>query len=196
MRPKLLLTVGLLCAGIAWPQAPASQVNPSGKAATASAAGSVEQNASRRASIKRLVQVSGTEARMNTALAELFATQTASMKKLRPDIPAQFWDEFQIKFTQQFRVNDLTELLIPIYEKHFSDDEIKQLIAFYETPIGQRYVAESPAITTETMIASREWGRSLGEKIGFQVAQEMRDRGISNGTPPKPPVPDSLKSPQ
>lgn len=196
MRSKLAVSLVLLCAGTAWAQQASSAQNPkTGAAANASAnaATAAAPADPMRADVKKLLQASGAEAQMRSVIAQLFASQIAGMRRLRPDIPGQFWDEFQISFNQQFNPDELIDLIIPIYEKHFTGDEIKQLTAFYDSPIGRKYVAESAAMQAESMAAGREWGRNLGEKIAVRVATELRARGINPGTPPKPPIPDSLK---
>ncbi|MFA6448073.1 MAG: DUF2059 domain-containing protein [bacterium] len=45
----------------------------------------------------------------------------------------------------------INKIYVPIYAKHFSDDDIKAMIAFYDSPVGKKLVAESPAIATESM---------------------------------------------
>ncbi|HEV2112656.1 MAG TPA: DUF2059 domain-containing protein [Terriglobales bacterium] len=196
MRSKLAVGLFLLCAGTAWAQqASSAQNSKTGAAAdaTANAATAAAPADPMRADVKKLLAVSGAEAQMRAVVGQLFASQIAGMRRLRPDIPGQFWDEFQMSFNQQFNPDELIDLIIPIYEKHFTGDEIKQLTAFYDSPIGRKYVTESAAMQAESMAAGREWGRNLGEKIAVKVAEEMRARGISPGTPPKPPIPDSLK---
>ena len=197
MRLTLAVSVVLVCASVMWAQqqAPIVPASSATSAATigASSTAAAAQADPMRADVKRLLEVSGTEARLRGLMSELFASQIASMKRLRPDIPVEFWDEFQIRFVQQFRPDELIDLVIPIYEKHFTSDDIKQMTEFYESPVGRKYVSESVAMQAESMAAGREWGRNLGQKIAFKVEDEMRGRGISHGTPPKPPIPDSLK---
>ena len=37
---------------------------------------------------------------------------------------------------QKEMIDDLIELMVPIYKKHFSEEELKQAIELYKTPIG------------------------------------------------------------
>lgn len=41
--------------------------------------------------------------------------------------------------------------LVNIYEKHFTHEEIKDLIKFYESPTGKKILEKSPEITKELM---------------------------------------------
>jgi len=55
---------------------------------------------------------------------------------------------------------DLEELIedifIFIYEKHFSESEIKELIQFYESPIGKKVLSISPKIFQEAALMAQE----------------------------------------
>ena len=52
----------------------------------------------------------------------------------------------------------MTEQLVAIYDKHYTDDEIKALLQFYGSPVGQKVASETPKITREIQAASRTNG--------------------------------------
>jgi hypothetical protein len=52
---------------------------------------------------------------------------------------------FQKNFDQQRAMQQIAA----IYDKHFTDDEIKGLLDFYQSPLGQKFAAESPKINKE-----------------------------------------------
>lgn len=47
-----------------------------------------------------------------------------------------------------------------LYMESYSHEEIKEILAFYESPIGQRILEETPAITKKSVAFSQEWGRN------------------------------------
>jgi len=49
----------------------------------------------------------------------------------------------------KFHAIDFVEILVPIYDKHYSLDDINALIAFYQTPTGRRTLEIEPLITLE-----------------------------------------------
>jgi hypothetical protein len=67
---------------------------------------------------------------------------------------ASFIDSYQKKFD----VDQLNEQLAAIYDKHYTDDEIKTLLQFYGSPLGQKVAAEAPQIAREIQAASRTTG--------------------------------------
>ena len=76
-------------------------------------------------------------------------------------------------YAKEMNSDSMIELVIPIYAKHFSHDEIKQLIAFYQSPIGKRLIEEQPAIAQEAMQVGQAWGQQIGQRI----AQKLKDAG-------------------
>jgi hypothetical protein len=96
-------------------------------------------------------------------------TQISAAKTNGIRIPPKFWDEVM----KAIDPDKFIELLIPIYDKHFSDEEIEGLIAFYETPLGKRLISELPPIMTESAAV----GDKYGQEIANQVIQKMKAEG-------------------
>lgn len=58
-------------------------------------------------------------------------------------------------YEKRFDVDQVTEQLVAIYDKHYTDDEIKGLLQFYGSPLGQKVASEAPRISREIQEASR-----------------------------------------
>jgi hypothetical protein len=74
-----------------------------------------------------------------------------------------FVTSFVDSYQKKFDVDRLTEQLVTIYDKHYTDDEIKAMLQFYGSPIGQKVAAESPKITREIQAASRAMGTNAAK---------------------------------
>lgn len=85
----------------------------------------------------------------------------AMIDQLEGLAPSDFWDEFQKEADPQ----GLIDLIVPIYDKHLSHEDIKGLIAFYEGPLGQKFTQIMPQIADESMAVGQKWGMELGMKI-------------------------------
>jgi uncharacterized protein len=81
-----------------------------------------------------------------------------------------FVTSFIESYQKKFDVDQLTEQLITIYDKHYTDDEIKTLLQFYGSPIGQKFAAESPKILREMQVASR----TTGAKAAKEALQALK----------------------
>ena len=58
-------------------------------------------------------------------------------------------------FQKKFDVDSLTDQLVVIYDKHYTDEEIKGLLQFYGSPLGQKVASEMPKISKEIQVADR-----------------------------------------
>jgi hypothetical protein len=83
-----------------------------------------------------------------------------SREKLLATVPNNdkgqaFVNTFATIYQKKFDVDQVTEQLVGIYDKHYTDDEIKGLLQFYGSPLGQKVAAEMPKINRETQAAIR-----------------------------------------
>jgi hypothetical protein len=81
-----------------------------------------------------------------------------------------FVTSFVESYQKKFDVDQLTEQLVVIYDKHYTDDEIKTLLQFYGSPVGQKVAAETPKINREIQAASR----TTGSKAAKEALQALR----------------------
>ena len=125
----------------------------------------------KRAAIQHLMEVAGTK----NAMVTMIDSMTTSMKPLMinslppGDYRAKLIDLFLQKFRSNIDLSQLLDLAVPIYDKYFSDEEIKGLIKFYESPLGHKTVSMLPKIMSEM---SGE-GQKLGGKVGRQTMQQV-----------------------
>jgi hypothetical protein len=59
------------------------------------------------------------------------------------------------EYERNYDLDDVIRQLVAIYDKHYTDDEIKGLLQFYGTPFGQKVAAEQPKIVREVQEAMR-----------------------------------------
>jgi hypothetical protein len=81
-------------------------------------------------------------------------------EKLQQTVPntdkgEAFVNAFLTAYQKNLDQNQLNNQLVSIYDKHFSGDDIKGLLQFYGSPIGQKVAAEMPKVMREIQAASR-----------------------------------------
>jgi uncharacterized protein len=81
-----------------------------------------------------------------------------------------FVTSFIDSYQKKFDVDQLTEQLVTIYDKHYSDDDIKTLLQFYGSPVGQKVAGETPKIAHEIQAASR----ATGAKAAKEALQALK----------------------
>jgi hypothetical protein len=82
---------------------------------------------------------------------------------------------FFIKFHAKRDPKMLLDMAVPVYDKYFSDDEIKGLIQFYRTPLGQKAITVLPKVVGELQKAGGDWGEDLGRQCMLEVLVEHPD---------------------
>ena len=83
-----------------------------------------------------------------------------------------FVNAFATSYQKKFDANQVTEQLVGIYDKHFTEDEIKGLLQFYGSPVGQRVAAEMPKIGRETQAAVRAAGGRAAREALAEAKRE------------------------
>jgi hypothetical protein len=123
------------------------------------------------ADIRRLLDLMGVKALTMQVMNQMSTGLRPTMTQALPpgEYRAQLVDLFFEKFNSKINVDALLDLVIPVYDKYLSDDDIKGLIQFYQTPLGQKAISVLPKLTSE----SQAQGGILGQKIGRESMTEV-----------------------
>jgi hypothetical protein len=88
-----------------------------------------------------------------------------------------FVNAFAASYQKKFDVDQVTNQLVVFYDKHFTDDEIKGLLQFYGSPLGQKVAAEMPKINRETQAVIR----TANTKAAKDALAELKQRNPEIG---------------
>jgi hypothetical protein len=88
-------------------------------------------------------------------LQQMNAQMAGMMGRQLPCVPASYWNNF----LDEKGMQDLSEKMVPIYQSHFSSEEIDGLLKFYRSPLGRKLLIEEPSLMTEIAQLGREWSR-------------------------------------
>lgn len=146
--------------------------------APAGAAGQqANMDPAKEADIRRLLELTGTKAVMNQMMDSMRQNIKPLMTNSLP--PGEYREKLVNLFFAKFQAKaDLKELLdkaVPVYDKYFSHDEIKGLLAFYQTPLGQKTISVLPKVTAEMTQAGQQWGEEMGRQCMQDVLAEHPD---------------------
>jgi hypothetical protein len=83
----------------------------------------------------------------------------------------------QLEKEYQPRESELVDESARIYASHFTEAELKQILAFYQSPLGRKMVAEEPKALDESVANAGNWGDKLSEEIINRMRAEMKKRG-------------------
>ncbi len=105
-------------------------------------------------------------------------------EKLMEGVPANeqgqaFVSAFTTSYQKRFAASAVIAQLVGIYDKHFSDDEVKGLLQFYGSPLGQKVAAEMPKISREAQVATRAASARAAKEALAEVKQQNPEVGQS-----------------
>lgn len=148
------------------------------------AAAADELTNAKRSDIKLLMEMTG-----STNIAKQFAGTISqqmfrTLKSARPDIPdralAIMDKELLALLSERLSApGGLVDQVIPVYDKYFTHAEILELIAFYQTPVGQKAIQVLPRVVSDSILAGQRWGQSLGPEIQKRVTEALKKDGMS-----------------
>jgi hypothetical protein len=105
--------------------------------------------------------------------------ETKASEQLRENLVAsipdndrgqQFVNEFVASYQKKFNPDDVTTQLVGVYDKHFTADEIKGLLQFYGSPLGQKFASEMPKVSQEIQAANR----AISTRAAKEALQDLR----------------------
>lgn len=119
--------------------------------------------------ILKLMEVNGSAANYDL----VFDQMVSQYKMMKPNVPQFTWEMAKHDVFDK-EIVELNKKLIPVYQKNFTPVEIKQLIEFYQSPLGKKLVDGTTKVGKESMQIAQPWGMSLAGKIqGFLSEKGM-----------------------
>jgi hypothetical protein len=126
------------------------------------------------ADIRRLLDLVGTRALLVQGFNEMSKDMKPALANSLPagDYREKLIDLFLAKFMAKENMQQFLDLAVPVYDRNFSHEEIRSLIEFYQTPLGQKTISVLPKLTLELQEEGRKWGENLGRQSMMAVLSE------------------------
>jgi hypothetical protein len=141
--------------------------------------GAAAMDAEKRANIEALLKDTGMLANMNRMIDLLTPQIIGGLKKTNGGIPAAVWDEFTGICTEEMKrsLPELEEPVIAIYDANFSADEVKQLVAFYQSPVGRKIIVQLPQLMQQSVTMGQSWGQQAGARAVERIRALAKQKG-------------------
>jgi hypothetical protein len=75
------------------------------------------------------------------------------------------------------REKEIGEQMAKIYASDFTEQELKDLVTFYKSPLGQKLLVQEPRSIQASMGYMNQWAQTFSEEINGHFRSEMRKRG-------------------
>ena len=101
----------------------------------------------------------------------LFLQQNPDLSKDLNDVAAKLRVEYAPRFAE------LTDHVARLYAQRFSETELKQLLVFYQSPLGKKLLLRQPQIVNSSMKYAQDWANKLSDQAIADMRAEMKKRG-------------------
>ena len=75
------------------------------------------------------------------------------------------------------RMEELNAEVAKLYATHFTEAELKDLLAFYKTPVGMKLITEQPKVGEEGLKFAQTWANQLSDQVIGKMREELKKRG-------------------
>jgi uncharacterized protein len=75
------------------------------------------------------------------------------------------------------REKEIGDGMAKVYANEFSEQELKDLVTFYKSPLGQKLLSTEPRAIQFSMAYMNQWAQLFSETVNGQFRAEMRKRG-------------------
>ncbi|AUC76287.1 DUF2059 domain-containing protein [Olleya sp. Bg11-27] len=123
--------------------------------------------------IEKLLELDGTISTIENLITETIEHQ----KQNNFGISHQYWELLNSKVSKK-SLNELNEIVIPIYTQTYSETDIDNLLAFYSSETGKLITENQPVIIEKLSLGLMQWSQNLNS----YVIEEIENRGKSEKT--------------
>ena len=175
----IIIYVGTFLVAIQGASQNSLQAAPQQSAGQSAAAQPAAIDPDKEADIRSLMELVGAREMVQDGI----STSTEQYReKLLATVPSNdkgqaFVNAFADAYQKKVDVDQITDQLVGVYDKHFTDDEIKGLLQFYGSPLGQKVASEMPKISREIQAHSR----AAGAKAAKEALQALKEQNPGVG---------------
>lgn len=101
----------------------------------------------------------------------LYLQQDPSITKDLNDIAGQMRKDLEP------RMSEITAHIALLYTENFDEQELKDLLAFYKSPVGKKLLAKQPVIADGSLKFAQDWANKLSDEVVAKMRIELKKKG-------------------
>ena len=101
----------------------------------------------------------------------LFLQQNPGLAKDLNDISAQLRKELAPRFSE------LVDEVAKNYATRFTEQELKDVLAFYKSPVGSKLWREQAKIADASLKFAQTWANTLSDQVIARMREELKKKG-------------------
>jgi len=130
------------------------------------------------ATAKELLATKGATAMFDPLLPGMIESTKNTFLPTNPGLFKEF-NEVAAKLRTELapRRDEVVNGIARLYAQRFTEAEMKEIIAFYKSPTGRKFVAEEPAVIEQGLQQAETWAKNMSEEVMTRFRAEMKKKG-------------------
>jgi uncharacterized protein len=127
---------------------------------------------------RQIITLKGGEGIFNTLIPGVIEQSKYMFEQQNPNLGTPL-REVATKLRNELasRQAELNNEVAKVYASRFTEKEIKDLLAFYQSPLGRKLITEEPKALDQSMTYAQDWARRLSDEVVVKMRAEMKKLG-------------------
>ncbi len=131
----------------------------------------------KRQDIVKLFQVTKALESTNQVVPAIWKAQLPLFRRAVPNVSQEELSVIRDLLVESFRSasDELIDMMIPIYAKNFTHQEVEDLLAFYQSPVGMKTAELMPVLFQEFMAEGQRWAQKVFVRIQPEIEARLNE---------------------
>ena len=127
---------------------------------------------------RQVVDTSGVMRGFEGAIPQVFNQVYGVYIQQNPDLSKEIAGVLQ-ELIPEFdkRKDEIAAIIARVYAEKFTESELNDIIAFYNSPTGKKFVATTGDIGRDSLAKIQEWSLTLNKQLTDRLKAEMKKKG-------------------
>ena len=127
---------------------------------------------------REVVELKGGSAMFDPVIISMIEQTKAALMQTNPQL-AKDLEAVGTQLRTEFvpRRSELMAEAAKLYANRFSEQELKDMAAFYKSPLGRKMIVQEPLVLDEAFNYVQQWAPRVGEEVMNRFRAEMKKKG-------------------
>ncbi|HRF07272.1 MAG TPA: DUF2059 domain-containing protein [Xanthobacteraceae bacterium] len=127
---------------------------------------------------RQVVDTSGAAKSFDSVIPQIFQQVYATYTQQNPDLSKEIAAVMQGLIPEfDKRKEEIAVIVSRAFAAKFSEAELNDILAFYNSPTGKKLVTEHSEILRDAFGKTQEWGGKLSQQLVDRLKDEMKKKG-------------------
>lgn len=127
---------------------------------------------------RQVVEIQGSHRSFDGAIPTILTQIYNQFVQQNPDLDKEISGALRAMLPDfEKRKDEIAGVLARVYAEKFTEAELKDILAFYDSPTGKKFVGASADIGKQSMGKLQEWSGKLNKDVTDRLKAEMKKKG-------------------